>query len=80
MTNIQTILNGKELAKALDTTGRIITPWSIRNWRLQGGLPFFQVGKRIFYRLESVLAWIDKKENGELTPEPAQYGTMRKIY
>lgn len=73
------VVNDKELAKKLDPTGKIITPWTIRNWRLQGDLPFFQVGKRIFYRLESVLRWIDSRESGTQKPEPAQYGTLRKI-
>lgn len=78
MTDIQVIINDKELAKLLDSTGKIVTPWTIRNWRLQGGMPSFSVGKRIFFRLESVLAWIDNKEKGK--PEPMQeYGKIRKL-
>lgn len=73
-----TVLNDKELALKLDPTGKIITPWTIRTWRLQGGMPSFSVGKRIFFRLESVLAWIDKREKGEPEAEP-QYGVIRKI-
>jgi hypothetical protein len=42
------------LAKLLDPTGKIVTPWTLRNWRLQGGMPSFSVGKRIFFRLSSV--------------------------
>lgn len=75
---IDTVLNDKQLALKLDPSGKIVTPWSIRNWRLQGNMPFFQVGKRIFYRLDSVLEWISKKEQVEQEPEP-QYGTIRKI-
>ena len=73
-----TVLNDKELAKILDPTGKIVTSWTIRNWRLQGGMPSFSVGKRIFFRLESVLAWIDKKEKGAEEPE-LKYGVVRKI-
>ncbi len=76
--NIDTVLNDKELALKLDPTGKIITAWSIRTWRIQGGMPSFSVGKRIFFRLESVLAWIDQKEKGEAEPEQ-QYGVIRKI-
>ena len=36
-----TVLNDKELAKILDPTGKIVTSWTIRNWRLQGGMPSF---------------------------------------
>lgn len=74
-----TVLNARELAKRLDPSGEIITGWTIRNWRLQGNLPFFQVGKRIFYRLESVLEWMDKRENSH-EPEPVQHGVLRRIY
>lgn len=73
-----TVLNDKELAKILDPTGKIITSWTIRNWRLQGGMPSFSVGKRIFFRLESVLTWIDKKEKDE-NGIKLQHGVIRKI-
>jgi hypothetical protein len=75
-----TVLNDKELAKALDPTGKIVTAWVIRNWRLQGGLPYFAVGKRIFFRLESVLAWMDAREagGGTVVQEPIT-GTLRVV-
>lgn len=73
-----TVLNDKELAKRLDPTGKIVTSWTIRNWRLQGAMPSFSVGKRIFFRLESVLAWIDEKEKRVEEPK-IQYGLIRKI-
>jgi hypothetical protein len=78
MTN--SVLNDRELAKALDPTGLIVTTWTIRKWRLEGNMPFFSVGKRIFFRLESVLAWIDGKECGR-PQEPANggCGKLRRI-
>ena len=51
------ILTEKELAERLG-----LSPWTIRKWRLQGGLPHIQVGRRIFYRLEAVEAWMDGLE------------------
>jgi len=75
---VNTVLNDKELALKLDPTGKIITPWSIRTWRIKGNMPSFSVGKRIFFRLESVLVWIDQQEKGVIEPEP-QYGVIRKI-
>lgn len=52
-----TILGEKELAKALN-----ISPWTIRLWRLQAGLPYFRTAGRIFYRMEAVLRWMDEEE------------------
>lgn len=72
------ILNDKELALTLDSTMRIVTPWTIRKWRLEGGMPFFQVGRRIFYRYDSVMDWLDKKEINK-QEEPVQFGQMRPI-
>jgi hypothetical protein len=72
------VLNDKELAKALDPTGKIVTSWTIRNWRLQGGMPSFSVGKRIFFRRESVLKWLDELEQGKPISEP-EVGKLRAI-
>jgi hypothetical protein len=79
MIEVQTILNDKELAKILDPTGKIVTPWSIRNWRLQGNMPSFRVGNRIFFRLNSVLKWLDKQEKDERVEPTPEYGTLRRI-
>ena len=75
---LQKILNDKELALVLDPTGSIVTPWTIRKWRLEGGMPFFQVGRRIFYRYDSVINWLDKKETN-VQEEPVQYSQIRPI-
>ena len=73
------ILNDRELALRLDPSGKIVTPWTIRNWRLAGGMPSFTVGKRIFFRLESVLRWIDEREKGGPVERAQEYGTLRRI-
>lgn len=39
-----------------------VSPWTVRLWRLQSGLPYFRTAGRIFYRLESVLRWMDSEE------------------
>jgi len=51
------ILSEKELASELG-----ISPWTIRGWRLSAGLPHFRTAGRIFYRMNSVLAWMDREE------------------
>lgn len=51
------IYTEKELAIFLD-----VSPWTVRLWRLQSGLPYFRTAGRIFYRIESVLNWMDLQE------------------
>jgi len=72
------VLNDRELARKLDPSGKIITPWTIRKWRLDGGMPSFSVGKRIFFKYDSVMAWIGEKEKG-MTGKPKQIGRIRPI-
>lgn len=52
------MISEKELALILG-----LSYWRVRNMRMQEGLPFLQSGKRIFYRLDKVRSWIDKKED-----------------
>jgi len=51
---------------------------TIREMRLGGKCPYFNVGKRIFYRLETVLAWIKKQEKAK-EPEQIQHEKIRRI-
>lgn len=51
------VLSEKELAELLH-----ISKWTVRSWRLKGGLPFIQVGRRIFYQMESVQKWMNEVE------------------
>ncbi len=39
-----------------------VSHWTIRRWRVSAGLPHFRTAGRIFYRMESVLAWMNKAE------------------
>ena len=57
MTNLNKVLSENELAQHLG-----LSPWTIRNLRLQQGLPHFRTSGRIFYRLASVEAWMSEKE------------------
>ena len=45
-----------------------ISPWTVRSWRLKGNLPCIRVGRRIFYRMESVMQWIEDQENARTVP------------
>lgn len=51
------VLSEKELAKNLG-----VSPWTIRNWRLKAGLPYFGTAGRIFYRIEAVSDWMKQEE------------------
>src|SRR4051794_15827087 len=71
------VLSEKELADELG-----LSPWTVRGMRLKEGCPHFTIGSRIFYRLESVLAWMAVKEAACVAPdpdEPAELGKLRII-
>ena len=51
------IFTEKKLAAFLN-----VSPWTIRNWRLKAGLPFFGTAGRIFYRYEAVVKWMEQEE------------------
>ena len=51
------IYTEKELATFLN-----VSSWTIRNWRLRAGLPFFGTAGRIFYRYETVVKWMEQEE------------------
>ena len=51
------ILTEKELASRLG-----VSPWTIRNWRLKAGLPYFGTAGRIFYREAAVLDGMKREE------------------
>jgi len=52
-------INTKELCSFLGIT----TPTAIR-WRKKGKLPFLQIGSRILYQKEKVLAALENKKRG----------------
>jgi len=69
------VLSERELATELG-----LPYTTVRNMRLKEKCPHFTVGHRIFYRLESVLAWMDKQEQAnEQQPQEQEYGTLRMI-
>ena len=41
--------------------------WSVRQMRLQQGLPHFKCGRRVFYRMETVQNWLDQQEQGKIS-------------
>ena len=64
------ILTGKELSDRLQ-----LSPWTVRMMRLQCGLPHIQLGRRIFYRMETVMDWLQGLERSSITKaDPAFIG------
>ena len=57
MVDTNRCLSEQEVAEYLG-----LSYWSVRQMRLQQGLPHFKCGRRIFYRQESVQRWLDQQE------------------
>ncbi len=71
--------NARELAKYIDPTGRYVTDWTIRRWRLEAGLPHIQIGRRILYNFASVSQWLQEREVASVRPKPGDCGKLRQI-
>lgn len=73
---INKVLSEKELAVELG-----LSPWTVRTLRLrEGGLPHFRTAGRIFYRLEAVIAWMEKMEqSGNNVAPESEYGVLRQV-
>ena len=66
-----------ELARHYD-----LSPWTIRRFRLQEGMPCIPLGGRFFYNLNSVDRWFAEREQkgtGCIIAEPQTTGTIREI-
>lgn len=70
-----TVLTEKELAQKLG-----LSSWTVRRMRIQEGLTHFKIGHRVFYRLESVLGWINTRESSNnSTRQESSIGMLRVI-
>ena len=61
------IFTEKELAELLG-----VSSWTIRNWRIKAGLPYFGTAGRIFYRLEAVEEWMKREESKNSEPNTSK--------
>ena len=70
------ILSEKELAAQLG-----MSYWTIRDLRLRQGLPHFRCGKKVLYRLITVLEWIEQQEyaSTQRGSAPANDSPIRQI-
>ena len=70
------ILSEKELAAQLG-----MSYWTIRDLRLRQGLPHFQCGRKVLYRLTTVLEWINQQEQASTQrgSAPANDSPIRQI-
>lgn len=58
-------LNEHELASILN-----LSYWTVRQLRLQQGLPHVKCGRRVFYRWNTVQEWLTQQELGKAHPSP----------
>ena len=72
MVDTNRCLSEQEVAEYLG-----LSYWSVRQMRLQQGLPHFKCGRRIFYRQESVQRWLEQQEQGTVTTAD---NPIRKIH
>ena len=57
-----------------------LSPWTIRRWRLNEGLPHIQIGNRFLYRQEAVFAWLESKETRSAASDDSdEVGVIRRI-
>ena len=60
MDDTKCLLSEIELATTLN-----LSYWTVRQLRLQQGLPHIKCGRRIFYRLVTVNDWLAQQEQNE---------------
>ena len=60
------VVTETELAETLH-----LSKWTVRKWRLAGGLPHIKIGRRIFYRLQSVEEWLREQESHSVATDDA---------
>ncbi len=54
---MERLLSGVELAKELG-----VSRWTIRNWRIDRGMPSTRVGTIYYYRRSEVEGWLSKNK------------------
>ena len=60
------VVTENELAETLH-----LSKWTVRKWRLAGGLPHIKIGRRIFYRLQAVEEWLREQESHSVATDDA---------
>ncbi len=74
MSEAKVVLTERELAAELG-----LSPWTIRRWRLEAGLPHIQIGRRILYNFASVSQWLQGREVASVQPKLGDCGKLRQI-
>ena len=71
------LMDGKEAAKYIN----VFSYWTLLDLVKRGSIPHIRVGKRIFFRRDSIDQWLKDLETGGCPKEetPDGYGKLRKI-
>jgi excisionase family DNA binding protein len=70
---VERLLSAAELAEVLGFAAGTVVDWSAR-----GELPAFKLGGKLRFRESEVLAWLEERRQGRLTPasNPAAGGVV----
>lgn len=72
------LMDGREAAKYI----KVFSYWTLLELAKRGQCPHIRVGKRVFFRKDSLDKWLDDLETGGRAAQEdgQEYGKLRKIY
>jgi excisionase family DNA binding protein len=56
-----------------------ISEWTIYDLARRKVIPHVRIGRRVLFRRESLMAWLEQQEAASMKPEPAQAGKIRRL-
>lgn len=70
-------MDGREAAIYL----KVFSYWSLLQLAKENKVPHLKIGRRVFFRKDSLGAWLDSLETGGTAPqeEGQQYGKLRRV-
>lgn len=71
---IRETITAKEVAEMLG-----ISEWTVYDWVRKKLIPHIRVGKRVLFRRNSILQWLEAQEQASVTVEPEDTGKIRRL-
>lgn len=56
-----------------------ISEWTIYDLARRKVIPHVRIGRRVLFRRESLMAWLEQQEAASLKSEPEQAGKIRRL-
>lgn len=70
------LMDGKEAARYI----KVFSYWTLLDLAKRGDMPHIRVGKRVFFRRDSIDRWLkDLETGGSVKDDAPEYGKLRKI-